>query len=315
MKIDKYIITTFLFIIIIFVVGIATFGNNKSEFYSILKSGDVINKTNEIYSSNVAFSDEFIEVWSETQSLSNAQLLDDAEYGVIIKDSNGSLYFPAADIDVSKYAQNTINFSNILKEKETPFVYIQAPNKDLKGYTEKIVSEYNFSNKNADEFIVKIKENDVDVLDLRELIIKENLNRDEMFYKTDHHWTTETAFWAFTKIVDYMNSEYNLNIDKNKFYTDINNYKKEIIENCFLGSLGRRVGKSVSGIDDYTFIEPNFETDYEIYNGVVSKEETIIEGNFRKAIAKEKILVNQDVTANKHAAYFEWDYRKFNYKK
>ena len=42
---------------------------------------------------------------------------------------------------------------------------------------------YNFSNKNADEFLAKIKENDVDTLDLRELIIKENLNRNEMFYK------------------------------------------------------------------------------------------------------------------------------------
>lgn len=315
MKIDKYMITMILFIIILSTVGIVTLWNNKSEFYSVFKSGDVINKTNEIYSSNVAFSDEFIELWSETQSLSNAQLLDDAEYGVLIKDSNGSLYFPAADVDVSKYAQNTVNFAKKLKEKETPFVYIQAPNKYLKGYTEEIVSEYNFSNKNADEFITMIKENNVDVLDLRELIIKENLNREELFYKTDHHWTTDTAFWAFTKIVEYMNLAYNLNIDENGFYTNINNYKKEFMEDCFLGSLGRRVGKSVSGLDDYTFIEPNFETDYKIYNGIASKEKTIFEGDFSKAIAKEKILANQDVTVNKHAAYFEWDYRKSNYKK
>lgn len=308
MKIDKYKVTTVLFLIIITVIGAMTLWNNKSELYGILKSGDIINKTNEIYSTNVAFSDEFIEVWSETQSLSNAQLLDDAEYGVIIKDSKGSLYFPAADVDVSKYVQNTIDFGNILKEKNIPFTYIQAPNKDLKGYTDKIVSEYNFSNKNADEFLEKIKDNKLNILDLRELIIKENLNREEMFYKTDHHWTTKTAFWAFTKIVRHLKETYNLNMDENNFYTNIENYQIETIEKCFLGSLGRRVGKSVSGLDNYIFIEPKFETNYKIYNGAISKKDTIFEGDFRKAIVKDKILINNDVTTNKHATYFEWDY-------
>ena len=308
MRIDKYIITTVMFILIISGVGIATFWNNRSDFANILKSGDVINKTNEIYSENVAFSDEFIDLWSETQVLSNAQLLDDAEYGVIIKDSNDSLYFPASDVDVSKFAQNTIDFANTLKVKDVPFVYIQAPNKDLKGYTESIVSEYNFSNKNADEFLNALKTNEVDVLDLRELIIEENLNRSDLFYKTDHHWTTPTAFWAYTKIVSYLNRNFGLNIDANNFYTNIDNYKTEVIEDCFLGSLGRRVGESISGLDDYIFIEPNFETNYKIYDGLVSKNVAAFEGDFKKAIVKEKILLNTDVATNKHATYFEWDY-------
>ena len=308
MKINKYIITTFIFLLIIFGIGLVNVWKNRNELMDALQGDNLINDVNQIYAENMAFSDEFIDMWSQTQTLTNTQLLDDAEYGVIIKDSNGNLHFPADDVDISNFAQNTVKFANILKNRNTPFVYIQAPNKDLKGYTDKIVSEYNFSNKNADEFLNVLKENNVDTLDLREMVIKENLDRSSLFYKTDHHWTTPTAFWAYTKIVSYLNSEYNLNIDKNNFYTNLNNYKTQTITECYLGSLGRRVGEAVSGLDDYTFIEPNFETNYNIYNGLISTEDTIFSGDFRTSIVKENILTNEDVTSNKHATYFEWDY-------
>lgn len=308
MKINKYTITSLIFLVIICIIGILTIWNNKENFLNIVKSGNVIESTNQIYADNVAFSNEFINMWSQTQSLSEAQLLDDAEYGVIIKDENGSLYFPASDVNVTPYAQNTIKFAKTLENKKVPFIYIQAPNKYIEGYTDEIVSEYNFSNKNATEFLNLLKNNKIDTLDLRELIIKEDLDKESLFYKTDHHWTTSTAFWAYTKIVNCLNDKYNFNIDENNFYTDIKNYKQKVIENCYLGSLGRRVGRAVSGLDDYTFIEPNFETNYKIFNGVTSKTEPIFSGNFDKAIVKENILNGSDVTLNKHASYFEWDY-------
>lgn len=308
MKINKYKITAVLFLVIIFWIGTVTLWNNRTEFKNMLHSGDVINETNKIYSENVAYSDTFIDMWSKTQSVTDVQLLDDAEYGNIIKDEKGNLYFPANDVDVTSLAQNTIDFSEMLSEKNIKFAYVQAPNKDLKGYTDKIVSDYNFSNKNADEFLSILDENGVDTLDLRELIIKENLDREKLFYKTDHHWTTTTAFWAYNKLVEYLNQTYNLNIDPNNYYRDINNYNLTEIKECYLGSLGRRVGKSVSGLDDYTFIEPNFKTDYKIYNGVTSKTNPIFKGNFHKAIVKDNILTSNDVTSNKHATYFEWDY-------
>ena len=199
MKINKYKITAVLFLVIIFWIGTVTLWNNRTEFKNMIHSGDVINETNKIYSENVAYSDTFIDMWSKTQSVTDVQLLDDAEYGNIIKDEKGNLYFPANDVDVTSLAQNTINFAKMLSEKNIKFAYVQAPNKDLKGYTDKIVSDYNFSNKNADEFLSILNENGVDTLDLRELIIKENLDREKLFYKTDHHWTSDGAYYAYEK--------------------------------------------------------------------------------------------------------------------
>ena len=93
MKINKYKITTVLFLVIIFWIGTVTLWNNRTEFKNMIHSGDVINETNKIYSENVAYSDTFIDMWSKTQSVTDVQLLDDAEYGNIIKDEKGNLYF------------------------------------------------------------------------------------------------------------------------------------------------------------------------------------------------------------------------------
>lgn len=307
MKLDKYKITTIIFLAIIFIMCISTVWNNNHAFIEIFSNGNLITNTNQIYSENVAYSDFFIDLWSESQNILSVQLLDDAEYGVIIKDSKGNLHFPANDTNVETYAQNTINFSNKLKAKNIPFLYIQAPNKDLKGYTDKIVSEYNFSNKNADEFLEILNQNSINTFDLREEIIKDDLNRETLFYKTDHHWTTSTAFWTFTKIIDLLN-KYNFTVPSGDYFRNINNYKIQKIDICYLGSLGRRVGESVAGLDDYIFIEPNFETNYTIYDGLSSGDEPAFSGDFRSAIVKENILADTEVTANKHATYFEWDY-------
>lgn len=308
MKIDKYKITTLIFLIIISIMCVKTFWNNKNSFAEAFSEGNLIADTNQIYSENVAYYDFFIDLWSESQNVLSAQLLDDAEYGVIIKDSKGFLHFPSNDVNVEKYANNTIEFANKLKDKNIPFVYIQASNKDLKGYTDEIVSEYNFSNKNATEFLEILNQNNIHTFDLRDEIIKDNLERENLFYKTDHHWTTSTAFWAFTKILSLLENTFNFDIPSGDFYKDINNYKTQKISDCYLGSLGRRVGESVAGLDDYLFIEPNFETSYNIYDGLVSLNKPAFSGNFRKSIVKEHILTNTDVTSNKHASYFEWDY-------
>ena len=139
MKLDKYKITTVIFILFIGYIGIATFWNNKEEFISIIKSGDIINKTNQIYAENVAHSDFFIDLWSQTQSASNATLLDDAEYGVIVKDSLGSLYFPVTKKDVTNQAQSLVNFSKIIKEKVPNCVSIFIAPPSFESLKERLV--------------------------------------------------------------------------------------------------------------------------------------------------------------------------------
>ena len=301
---NKYIVTSICFILIIGIMFFVTLWNNKGEIVRGLLSGDRIENINTIYNKNLAFSEKFLKLWSATQNSIGAELLDDAEYGHLIKDDTGNVYFPADDVDVTKYAEKVEAFSNKVKEKGMKFAYIQAPNKAIKGYSSETVFAYNFSNKNADEFLELLKSKNVETLDLRKTIKSSGIEIDKMFYKSDHHWTTPTAFWAFKQIANYLSANCNLQIDEK--YLDISNYSILELKECFLGSLGRRVGADVTGYDDYTFIEPNFDTSYEIKNGITK---TVVgTGSFHNAIVKEHILYSEDKEANKHSTYFEWDY-------
>ena len=311
MKNNHFVITGVLFIITLVVISSSTFVINRHEILDAIKDINIVKTIERVYTDDVAFSQLFINIWSSLQFnnlFSSIKLYDDVEYGVLMQDSDGSLYFPDAKVDVTKYVNIVRSFSDEVTKKGSKYVYIQAPDKLLKGYSNLELFDYNFSNENADEFLKGLENNNVDCLDLREEIIKDKLDRSKMFYKSDHHWNTKTAFWAYQKIVSLLKNKYNFEVDKDDFYTNLGNYKQTTKEKCFVGSLGRRVGNAVTELDDYTFIEPNFDTKYTLYNGVVSLEEPLKQGNFQNAIAISSILNSKDNQTNRHSAYFEWDY-------
>jgi len=98
----------------------------------------------------------------------------------------------------------------------------------------------------------------VETIDLREEILAEKLEYSSLFFRTDHHWTSETAFWAYTKIIAYMNNNYQFGIDER--YLDIENYTIKTYEDWFLGSQGKRTGIYYAGVDDISLIYPKFHT-------------------------------------------------------
>lgn len=311
MKCNRFTITGILFLITIFGISLKTFIQNNNQIIKAMSNNTLLDTVEEKYTNDIAFSDEFIYVWSKLQpknDFAKIKLYDDAEYGVLMQDENDYLYFPAPYVDISEYAEKTVAFSKKLKDMNIPYVYIQVPNKIIEGYSNPELCKYNFSNENADEFLQILNDNNVDYLDLREEIEKDNLDVYELFYKSDHHWNTKAAFWCFQRIVSLLKQEYYFFIDDDNFYTNINNYNQTLKKQSFLGSLGRRVGEAISGLDDYNFIEPNFDTQYSLYNGVVSLNNPIKRGNFYSAIAIDKIINSRDVKANKHGSYFEWDY-------
>lgn len=110
----------------------------------------------------------------------------------------------------------------------------------------------------AQERIKILKGKNIDVLDLNEQADNEHISKRSMFFKTDHHWTSEAAFWGYQKLVAKLNQDYGCNIDD--FYTDINNFNIDTYEKWMLGSAGKRVGHVYAGLDDMSVIYPKFET-------------------------------------------------------
>lgn len=309
-NINKYVVTGVLFLGITAYAGISILVKNRVELKNtVFSSASIKEKIENIEETyrNLPNEDELLNIYSMEQSLMQAELYEDAEYGVIIKDTHGKLHFPYKKVDVTPCVEGITKFNEELKRLNIPLLYVQYPAKKLEGYTVFPVSEYDdFSNECADEFLKLISANGIRNLDIRDKIVEENLDRSALFYKTDHHWTTQTALWATKQIVKYLNANFELNLDENKF--ELDKFNATEYKEFFLGSLGRRVGEHVAGKDDYTFLSPKGETQYEIYFPLHSKTKPLFSGDFMNTIVRKKMLESKDDKTNRYACYFEFEY-------
>lgn len=180
---------------------------------------------------------------------------------------NGHLgYIPSEAPDresIREAAEVVIRFHNAHTAEGGNFLFVMTPTQNSK-YEEYLPEGYTDSvNGPADTFLSFLEEAGVPYLDLREELQNDGISVTDAYYVTDHHWTPETGFWAYRKILNKL--EQMDAIDPvDPFYTDAGNYCFETYENTFLGSSGRRTGIYYAGLDDSTFIYPNFETDISV---------------------------------------------------
>lgn len=138
------------------------------------------------------------------------------------------------------------------------------------------------------------------------LDIKETLGEDKLlFYKTDHHWTVETAFETAKCTVERLSEEYGLELDSS--ILDSDKYESRNWENSFLGSSGIRTGKYFSGKDDFAMPFPAFDTDltYEhLIDGTITVQKR---GDFEEALVDTDILDDPEYN-NKYNACLNGGY-------
>ena len=176
---------------------------------------------------------------------------------------NGKLTYVIPELDMGKIADRTVKFANYTEEQGIPFVYVNSLfylDEDDKQLPPSIED---FGNENADRFLALLDEAGVRTFDLREREKAAGIDHYSHFFNTDHHWTPEMGFWAFTEILEYLCS-LDPSWAADPALSDFANYSVEVKENCFLGSNGRRVGVWYAGKDDFSVITPNFDTALEV---------------------------------------------------
>ena len=225
----------------------------------------------------------------------------------VVKDNNDLLQFICFPVDTTPYVEEIASLKGVLDELGTPLLYVQTPLKTIEDYTEMPQGITDYANSNTDTFLENLNQVGVDTLDLRQNIKTENLDLSELFYTTDHHWKTQTAFWAVKEVTDYLKENNGIDLDPEGFYTNSENYDSVFYEQNFLGSQGRRVGKYYGGVDDYTLMLPNYETDYTV-SIHKSNSTSVAEGTFKEAIVKDNLLNPTDIFTNRYAAYFGADF-------
>lgn len=111
------------------------------------------------------------------------------------------------------------NAGNILSDKLPTFVKL------------------NDQNKYIDEFNNALKDSNYKIIDVRDTF-KKHINDTQLYYRTDHHWTSQSAYLAFKKAADVLR----LDIKGESF-------KPYVVKSDFRGTLASTSGFS-NGVDD-----------------------------------------------------------------
>ncbi len=210
--------------------------------------------------------------YNETTKLNNGML--DGNYTVY----QDNKYIPTL-------ATNLTNLSKLLEMNDISFIYVQEPSKmDLSGSLLPAGLE-NYPNENVNELITTLSNNRVNVLDLRNYITDTPEHVSSYFYNTDHHWNPAGAFIAFQQLMAYLSTNIDSSVDTS--LTGISLWQKHSLDNWFLGSRGKRVGRYYAGTDPLIWYTPLFETNMSC---AVINHKALYTGSFEDAVIRNKYI-------------------------
>ncbi len=254
---------------------------NKELF---IKPKETLNEINNQVTDDFVFKFEFIEIYGYIQRLLGKNEESNFE---VIKDTDGGLhysYFANGPKDVTFLAERVIQLHQDLNESGVEVVALMPPDKYIRGYTRLAKGlPYSYANETADNYLDEVRKEGVRTIDFRESLLNSGIPPGDLFFKTDHHWQIETAFWAYTELIHNMKEMFSIDLDPTSYYTDKSNFNFLTYKNSYLGSMGRKTGTLYTGVDDFTLIYPKFKTDFSFHseNSLMSID---TEGRFEDAL-------------------------------
>lgn len=181
--------------------------------------------------------------------------------------------------------QQMTELKEFCEKQGVKLLYVNEPTKYIDdSVIEQQLGQRSYINQNVDLFLSRLDEAGIRYIDLRDNIIEEGKDSFSMFYRTDHHWTVESGKWAAEIIAKELNKDYGYQIDLDVY--DDANYTYTEYEEAWLGEQGKQLSKAYVGLDDFTCIEPDFDTNYTVntvngeLNGTFS-ETMIDKDNYR----------------------------------
>lgn len=206
----------------------------------------------------------FIETYGYVQKLAGKREFDGFSY---IKGEDGMLYYGSlfrdSTDDLQIYAENVYRLNEYVKSRNAKLIVVLPPSKVLTGKSD-IDPQWpvNDPNYRVDEFLNLLQRYEVTAVDLRTMMKQSDLDIDQIFFKTDHHWTPLAAFYAVGELVEQVRDHFDDDWDPERFYCNLDNYNSYTYFDCMLGSGGRDTGIVYSGTDDYTLLWPRFDTSF-----------------------------------------------------
>lgn len=220
------------------------------------------------------------------------------------------------DAEIEKNANNIELIQEYCSNRDIPMFYITSI---LPICDEDILPSgiKDYSKRNQEKLHKRLENTAVSMIHLQQKDSILNIEQEDLFYRTDHHWSIETCFAAFQEIIWHLENSLNWNLDSDKKFTNLESYEKITYEKSFLGSYGVKVGEYYLGADDFEIYIPKYETDF-IFEKYDANHEMIMrkKGDFFKSMMDEEIIQDKNYY-NKYNSFSNGGYienRVFNNK-
>ncbi len=292
-------------------VGVLTLQKNGEALFFATdpetgETASVKQRITDAFDENIVGFDRFLSIYGISQRLLGTSVYEDAGYTYLIRDADDGLHYHTTRTDAAPYADAVAAFRDRLAAHDIPLVYLQAPTKEIDGYTDYPPGIDYESVENAADMLASLCERGVTTFSFTKAFLEAGIPPETQFYRTDHHWTTQSAFEAVKLSLPLLSETIGVTLDATLY--DDDRWTSLYQPQSFLGSIGRRIGAELAGLDDYTYLEPVFETAYDVFYPPTSREVPYWSGSFHHTMVRDKLLYAEDVAANRYATYFQYDY-------
>lgn len=220
----------------------------------------------------------------------------------VIKDNNNNLFngnvwsFNLENTTpVDEFAKRVYRMKEKLAGTDTKLYVLSMPLRTAKEYVDVKPGAYiqDYSDV-ADSYLYYCDAFNVDYIDFRVAVKASGLEYEDLFFKTDHHWTPQAAFVSFQYLIKQLRND-GYDLDPNGQYTNLDNYIIENYEECWLGTHAIKTGASyIDKLESITVITPKYATDFKYsyrYAGDIHTIDT--EGNFEETLLDREHIYEQ----------------------
>lgn len=143
----------------------------------------------------------------------------------------------------------------------------------------------------ADQVLGIVRDAGIPALDSRDFFADSGYTDNDLYLKTDMHWTTLAALLATRIYAEQIEQMTGVALDTSKI--DLDQFETVVYPDLFLGEYGQQLGECNTGLDDITFYLPTYETDF--VRDSIEEDGTPehAEGDFSEAVVKWDALDNE----------------------
>lgn len=143
----------------------------------------------------------------------------------------------------------------------------------------------------ADQVLGIVRDAGIPALDSRDFFADSGYTDNDLYLKTDMHWTTLAALLATRIYAEQIEQMTGVELDTSKI--DLDQFETVVYPDLFLGEYGQQLGECNTGLDDITFYLPTYETDF--VRDSIEEDGTPehAEGDFSEAVVKWDALDNE----------------------